>query len=202
VMDILNAWMDLIDPSKLVNEVVIILISGIVGLITGILYSKYKLKKAEESKKRDKFEQEQNKEVESKNEKRILTGKLLSEIHRNQKLLKPFNLSDNNKLPNELKFHRSIYSELSDKIVLPDDVIMEIIDEYYPKLNYIENEYKKLELIHGETDVRTFLLRRQLEESRQTTMSIPSSEVIEYFFKVTNEANNIGIELIKYLEDI
>jgi len=54
--------LDLLDPTKVVNEVVIGLILAFVGFILGIVVSKYKWKKAEEAKQREKLEQERDKE--------------------------------------------------------------------------------------------------------------------------------------------
>jgi len=62
--------LDLLDPTKVVNEVVIGLILAFVGFILGIIVAivggifvlNYKLKRADESKQKEKLEQERDKE--------------------------------------------------------------------------------------------------------------------------------------------
>ena len=105
------------------------------------------------------------KDAESKNERRTVSGRLLSEIDRNQKILEPlhifiktfesggYNFSEDIKTPNELKFNRSIYSGSFDKLGLLNDESMKLMDNYYPELDDIENEFKKFEIIHGASHV-------------------------------------------------
>lgn len=160
-----------------------------------------------------------NKENEGQNEKRIVSGRLLSEINRNQKLLKPLydtsskvlecndnlsNLSDNNKLPNDLKFNRSIYSVLSDKIGLLTDASREMIDHYYPELGDIENEYEKLEIIHGASDSFLGYLIIDSEfniKYRKHDDNSPGKYEMEEFLRHIIEIYDLGQDLKISLED-
>jgi len=64
-MDGLNftAILDLLDPTKVVNDVVVGLILAIFGIIAGIVVFKYKWKKAEEKQQKEKLGQENDKEL-------------------------------------------------------------------------------------------------------------------------------------------
>ena len=217
-MDILKVGMDLLDPATVVNSVVggliVLFFSLVVGGISGIVVFNYKWKKAEEAKQREKLEQEQNKEAERKNENRILTGRLLSEIHRNQKLLKPLSdavskvlesddrPSEDIKLPNELKISKSIYLKSSNKLRLLDDESRELIDKYYPELMDIENEFYKLDMIHGAShEYLGYLVLWNRPEHFDYHDNILGGEEIEAFLRHTRKVYDFGADLIISLED-
>jgi len=215
VMDISNATMNLLDPSMVVNNIVIILISAIVGIFVAIIIFKYKWKKAEVAKQKEKLEQEQNKEAERKNEKRILTGRLLSEIYRNQKMLEPLytaaeifesderNFSEYIKIPNELKFNRSIYSDSSDKLGLLDDESRKLIDNYYPELSDIENEFEKLDLIHGASHeyLLGYLVLWNTPGHLDYDDNFLGGDEIVKFLRHAKKVYDLGAELIISLKD-
>ena len=157
---------------------------------------------------------EKTKNIEKQNEKRIVSGRLLSEIYRNQKMLKPLfdtvaevlesygnNLSEDNKLPNELKFNRSIFSESSDKLGLLDDESREIIDKYYPELKDIKEEYKKLDVIHGlsHEELYSFMLIFEMDE-KLGKISYPRTCEIQSFLRKTKKVYDLGADLIKSME--
>ncbi|HIH86473.1 MAG TPA: hypothetical protein HA304_01035 [Methanosarcinales archaeon] len=153
---------------------------------------------------------EKAKNVEKQNEKRIVSGRLLSEIYRNQKMLKPLsetvaevlesdgnNLSDDNKLPKELKFNISIYYESSDKLGLLDDESREIIDKYYPELNDIENEFEKLDMIHGAShEYLGYLLVWNIPGHFDYDDNILGGGEIEALLRHTRKVYDLGADLI------
>ena len=192
MMDFLNASMDLLDPAKVVNEVLIGLTIAVAGWIIYLLWKLYK----------------------NKNEKRILTGRLLSEIYRNQKLLEPLyiaavifesderNFSEEIKIPKELKFNRSIYSESSNKLGLLDDESRKLIDNYYPELSNIENEFEKFDDIHGVS--HEYLLGYLVNLNRPGHLDYNDNFLggveIEEFLRHAKKVYDLGAELIKSMK--
>jgi hypothetical protein len=81
--------LDLIELKTFVTLVVFEMVVGSLFYLLGKRSEARRIKREEERIQKEKLEQEQNKEAERKI-KKILTGRLLSEINRNQKLLKPF----------------------------------------------------------------------------------------------------------------
>jgi hypothetical protein len=161
----------------------------------------------------EKLEQTQKKEAEHKNEKKVLFGRLLSEIRRNQKLLKPLSdcvasvlenkdrLSEEIKLLNELKFNTYIYSESSDKFGLLNDESRELIDNYYPELSDIENEFEKLDMIHGAShEYLGYLLVWNVPGHLDYDDSVLGGTEIESFLRHTKKVYDLGEELIKSLK--
>ena len=216
-MDVLNFSMDLLDPSNLVNEVVIGLILAIMGLFVGIIVAivggivvfNYKWKKAEESKKREKLEQEQIKEKERKNEISNIIQSLLPEININQKRLQPLSdfvdkvLDCNNceyskkeGLPKKLNFKRTVYSYLLDKIGLFDYKIRVKVIQYYSEIEYIEEEYKKFDILHNYSHWSLKYLMVGCE-AREKTKKIE----IESFFRQTKKVYDLGEDLIMRMSD-
>lgn len=194
-MDCLNASMDLLDPKTVVNNLIYWVVITLLGGIGYIIWRWYKNKKA----------------------KNVLIGRLLSEIYRNQKVLEPLftaakilesvgsNFSEDIKSPKELKFNRSIYSESSDKFGLLDDESREIIDKYYPELDDIENEYKKLEIIHGVSHSFLYYLLIDFEFNEKLGQIIndnsPGKIEIEEFLRHTKKVYDLGEELIISLKE-
>lgn len=194
-MDFLNASMDLLDPKTVVNNLIYWVVITLLGGIGYIIWRWDKNKKA----------------------KNILISRLLSEIYRNQKVLEPLftaakilesvgsNFSEDIKSPKELKFNRSIYSESSDKFGLLDDESREIIDKYYPELDDIENEYKKLEIIHGVSHSFLYYLLIDFEFNEKLGQIIndnsPGKIEIEEFLRHTKKVYDLGEELIISLKE-
>ena len=99
--------------------------------------------------------------------------------------------------PNELNFHRSIYSESSDKLGILEDESMGRIDQYYPELRDIENEYKKLGIIHNVP--YSLLICLQFDEKtgrRFNDDDSPTLDEIEEFLRHTKKVYDLGAELI------
>ena len=125
----------------------------------------------------------------------------LSEVKANQNLLQPLSdslakvsdsdieVSEEDKLPNELRFDRTIYSALSDKIGLLDNKCIEKVVQYYVEIKYIEEQYKKFEMIHGSP--LSFLLVIELKDE--------AWDEIEEFLRNTEKVYNLGKELTKCL---
>ncbi len=207
VMDILNASMNLIDLKTVVNSVLGGLILLFLGGVGGFFVTNNKWKKAEEAKQREITEQEHKEKIR-------LTGTLLSEIKANQNQLRPFvdiynkimngieSTVENDSLPNQLIISTNVYSDLAGKLGLLDDDNITKLIQYYLDIKYLEGEYKQLEIIHDDSDAYTSLSCLQLEESNQTTISIPGSKEILCFFESTNEVFITATELIEYLKTI
>lgn len=202
-MNISKYGIDLLDSTTVVHDLLLPLFVVIIGGI-GTLYIWMKYT-------------EKTKNIEKQNEKRIVSGRLLSEIYRNQKVLEPLftaakilesvgsNFSEDIKSPKELKFNRSIYSESSDKFGLLDDESREIIDKYYPELDDIENEYKKLEIIHGVSHSFLYYLLIDFEFNEKLGQIIndnsPGKIEIEEFLRHTKKVYDLGEELIISLKE-
>ena len=148
-----------------------------------------------------------------KKEKKIISERLLSEIWRNQKLLKPLSdsvvkvldsndeLSEDEKLPNDLNFDRTIYLNSSDKLGLLNNICREKLEQYYSDLQLIENQYTKLELIHG----NSYGFLRYLEFKELTVIKAqvtkPEWHEIKSFLKHTKEVYDLGTESITSLNE-
>ena len=143
----------------------------------------------------------------------------LSEVKANQNLLQLFaefadrlakmrdsnsesnsELSEEDKLPNELSFDRTIYSTLSDKIGLFDNKCIDKVVQYYVGIKNIEEQYKKFEWIHGST--LSFLLYIQIKDEMGRSNhnnNSPGWSEIEEFLRNTEKVYNLGKELTKCL---
>ncbi len=143
-------------------------------------------------------------------EKKRLKRFVLSEIELNQNRLKPLADSVTNMLgndaeideklfPNELNFDDTINSDLSDKLRLLDEKNIKKTIIYYSELKYIEEEYKKLELIHGfpAGDLAYFEIR----EVGKFKIPKPGWHEIEEFLRHTKKAHDLGTELITDLQE-
>lgn len=181
--------LDLLNPTTVVNDVGTWLIIAFLGsfwwIITRII-----------------------KKMERKKEKIAIIGRLLSEIERNQKLLQPLSYSvvkvldsddepsEENLLPIELNFDSTIYIQSSDKLGLLDNKSREKLDQYYSDLKHIEDKYKKLELIHGNS--YGFLRYLEFKELTEIKFHIikPGWHEIEEFLRNTKKVYELGGELI------
>ena len=196
MIDILNASMVLFEPTMVVSNLIYWVA---ITIITGIGYIVWKWDKNKKAKK-------------------ILIGRLLSEIYRNQKVLEPLftaakklenkgsNFSEDINCPNELNFNKSIYSESSDKFGLLDDESLEIIDKYYPELDYIENKYTKFKNIHGASysDLRYLMVQYQMNEIYNQPKNKDNVQrwlETEEFLRYTKKVYDLGDELIKSMKD-
>lgn len=206
--------LDLLDPTMVVNEVVIGLILaffGIVGvIIAGIVVFNYKWKRAEERKQREKLEQEENKEIERKNEKRLVSEMLLSEIKANQKRLQPFSdiadkivngyietSEEENTLPNQLIISTNAFSDSVDKRGLLDDESRNKLYQYYLDIEYIRNKYNKLEAIHGDSYSSLVILEFKDKAGRWNYgAEFPRWFEIDEFLRHAKKVYDLGEELI------
>ena len=153
-----------------------------------------------------------NQHFKERSTKKCTSRVLLSEIEANQNLLQPLSdsldkrLDSDNEdpkedtLPNELNFERTIYSALTDKIGLLDNKRIKKVVQYYIGIKYIEEQYKKLELIHGV--LPSFLGYIELKDETGRLNHInnsPGWDEIEKFLRDTEKVYNLGKELIKCL---
>lgn len=153
--------------------------------------------------------------------KRWTSKVFLSEVKANQDRLQPLSDSltkvlesdtkvleedsvENTSLPNELNFDRTIYSSLSDKIGLLGDESIEKVVQYYIKIKFVEEQYKKLELIHGIST--SFLIYIKVSEEMEKASgrfkydnNASEWDEIEEFLINAEKAYNLGKELIKSL---
>ena len=138
----------------------------------------------------------------------------MSEIEANQNRLQPLSdslakvldsdieVSEEDTLPNELSFDRTIYSALSDKIGLLDNKSIKKVVQYYVEIKYIEEQYKKLELIHGAP--LSFLLVIEFDEKLgrfNHNDNSPRWDEMEKFLIYTEKVYNLGRELIECLKE-
>lgn len=191
-----------------VREVIIGVIAGVITLIIGY----YLIDKRR--KQKEKLEQETNKEMEHKNEKIRICRIILSEVKVNQSRLKPLSdstnkilfmsmydwirviLGEKDKLPNMLIFGKKIYSGLSDKLWVLDDAFRNKLVQYYFELEYIEEEYKKLDIQGGSYLHLVYLPLRENEKSK---MSKSRWDEIDGFLRNTKKEYDLGEELMKDL---
>lgn len=137
---------------------------------------------------------------------------LLSESEANQNRLQPLSdscakvLGSNNKyseedtLPNELSFDRTLYSALADKIGSLGKSVEKVV-QYYVEIKYIEEQYKKLEFIHGVP--LSYLLVIELKDKTGNLNYNNNSlgwDEIEEFLRHTEKVYDLGKELIKCLK--
>lgn len=146
----------------------------------------------------------------TKKEKRKLKIILSSEIEEIQKALKPlsncrnkaFNeydeISDDDKLPDELNFDSTIYSNNLDKIYSLDQKWIIKVVQYYKKIGEIEEWYKKFELIHDNYPYCLSII--ELQEVRSPSSS-PSLDEILKFLSTTEIVYDLGEELMHSLKE-
>lgn len=174
---------------------------GLVIEVVGLLRELFKEHREERAKK-----------IESQNEKRTIFGRLLSEIERNQRLLQPLadsvtraldsndELSEEDKLPNDLNFDRTIYSNSSDKLGLLDDGNREKLDQYYSDLKYIGGQYERFQLIHNMS--YSYLVVLELKDkSGKWNYSSPFWDETEKFLRHAKKIYDLGEELIIGLKE-
>lgn len=162
----------------------------------------------------EKLGQEKNKTIEHENEKKNLSAKLLSEIKVNQKALYPLYNSVNKvldeyieafgkeKLPDRLIFESRIYSASLNQLGLFEKETRDKVVAYYSKLKYIEEEYKLLDKVHGDT-YSTLVYRQTKYEFNyrygKPDTSQPPWKEIEKFLRHAKKVYECGEELIKKL---
>ena len=187
------SWISKIDFMYIFALIVGAFIAGVVGIIVARV----------------------NQRFEVEDIKRWTSKVFLSEVKANQDRLQPLSDSltkvlegdsiENTSLPNELNFDRTIYSSLSDKIGLLGDESIEMVVQYYVKIKIVEEQYKKLELIHG-TSPSSLIYIRDSEELKKATgrfnydNNSPEWDEIEEFLRNAEKAYNLGKELIKSLK--
>ena len=184
VMDILNASMDLIDFSMTVNTLFNWVVVTSVGGIGFIIWKWIKTKK----------------------EIRNLNRILYSEIGDIQKELKPLsncrnkafnkydNISEKDRLPDELSFYSDIYSNLGDKLKLLNPECQIKLSRYYNKIATIKEQYKKFKIIHGDLPYCLTVIEMQDLHSSLNTPKI-LDEILN-FLESTEEIYKLGKELM------
>ena len=172
--------------SKVVNDVLVGLTIAIAGWIIYLTWKWIKNKKAK---------------------KRTITI-LLSEIKDIQKELKQLsncrnkahneydNLSEGDRLPEELNYSDS-YPNMRDKLDLLDAECQIKLSQYYKRIATIKEQYKKFEIIHGDSPEILSIL--ELVESNHP-LSAPSVDEICKFLESTEETYKLGEELTISLE--
>ena len=196
--------LDLIELKILITLVVVEMFAGVIAYLIG---------------KKNRSEQKYIKETERQNEMSNLIQSLLAEININQKQLHPLSdcvikvLDNNNheyseeeRIPNNLRFERTVYSSLSDKIGLLDKGIITKLIQYYSKTKDIGEMYETFEFIHNES--HSFLnyviidseIKQHLGQFNYDT-NHPGKIEIEGLFRQSKEVYNLGADLIISLED-
>jgi len=145
----------------------------------------------------------------SKKEKRKLNRILSSEIEDIQKELRPLsncrnkafneydNISEEDKLPEELNFYSNIYSNMGDKLKLLDVKFQIKLSRYYKKIETIKEQYKKFEIIHDDLPIILSILKLAEYDS---PLSSPTVDEICKFLESTEEVYKLGEELMVGLE--
>lgn len=193
------SWISKIDFMYIFALIFGAVIAGVVGIVEARVNQRFKVKSI----------------------KKWTSKVFLSEVKANQDRLQPLSDSltkvlesgtkvleedsiENTSLPNELNFDRTIYSSLSDKIGLLGDESIEKVVQYYIKIKFVEEQYKKLELIHGITT--SYLIYIKLSEAMDKASgrfnydnNSPEWDEIEEFLINAEKAYNLGKELIKSL---
>lgn len=154
--------------------------------------------------------QENNKEAEHEDEKTRISGTLLTEIKANQNKLQPISdivdelvndckecSEEGIALPNILRFNTNYFKSLSGKLELLTDNSRAKLFLYYSELESIEEEYKDLKSIHGETCTSLVIL--QFKEATKTKIFKPGWNEIAKFLERTKKTYDLGEELIKCL---
>lgn len=201
---------DLIEFKILITLGVGEMFAGFLGYFLGKWREEGRIKSEEESKQKKKLEQEQKKEAELQYEKSRISNLLLSEIEDIQKELKPLsncrnkafneynNISEEDKLPNELNFYSNICSNNGDKLELLDIKYQIKVTRYYKRIATIKEQYKKFKIIHD--DLPEILSILELGEVRNPSSS-PSVDEICKFLESTETAYILGEDLTKGLKN-
>ncbi len=144
-------------------------------------------------------------------EKRAITRLILSEIELNQNRLKPLVDSattqvlgndkemDEELFPNELNFYDTINSDLSDKLRLLNEKNIKKAIVYYSELKYIEEMYKKSDILHGFPSQSLAYL--ELREINKNKIPIPEWQEIKELLRHTKNTYDLGEELIISLKE-
>lgn len=157
-----------------------------------------------------------NKHYEEKRTKLHTSKALLSEVEVNQNRIRPLvnaikvwdndmdeDTMENSHFPNEISFDRTIYSALSDKIGLLGSKSREKVVQYYTKIKFLEEQYKKLELIHGilVSSLKFLKTNEEYDERLGRTRPDPTDgDEMARCFTNAEEAYNTGKELIESLK--
>ena len=168
---------------ELSGEIFGVIVGGILGIVSGVVVTYFTIRFGE------------------KRTKQYTSRALLSEVEANQNRLQQLaniiRLSDEGydigkiQLQKSISFDRTVYSALPDKIGLLDPKSREKVVQYYVKTKFMEDQ---LRLIH------------EISSSTLTDFSEEQIELIKRdqtkdFFTNTEEAYNIGKELIKSLKE-
>ena len=168
---------------ELSGEIFGVIVGGILGIVSGVVVTYFTIRFGE------------------KRTKQYTSRALLSEVEANQNRLQQWansiRLSDKGydigkiQLQKSISFDRTVYSALPDKIGLLDPKSREKVVQYYVKTKFMEDQ---LRLIH------------EISSSTLTDFSEEQIELIKRdqtkdFFTNTEEAYNIGKELIKSLKE-
>jgi hypothetical protein len=168
---------------ELSGEIIGVIVGGILGIVSGVVVTYFTIRFGE------------------KRTKQYTSRVLLSEVEANQNRLRPLaniiRLSDEGydigkiQLQKSISFDRTVYSALPDKIGLLDPKSREKVVQYYVKTKFMEDE---LRLIH---EISSSTLTDYSEEQ----IELIKRDQTKDFFTNTEEAYNIGKELIKSLKE-
>ena len=201
-------WLNILDPAKVVNDVLIGAILIFIGALIGIAVSNYKRKREEERKQIEKSEQEYDEKIR-------LSETLLSEIKANQNRLQPFSdiadkivndhietSEEETTLPNQFIISTNAFSDSVDKRGLLDDESRNKLYQYYLDIEYIRNEYNKLEAIHGYSYSLLIGIELKYKTDRLNCgAEFPGWFEIDEFLRHTKKVCDLGEELIKCLKE-
>ncbi|MCX9028104.1 MAG: hypothetical protein OIN86_07975 [Candidatus Methanoperedens sp.] len=162
--------------------------------------------------------EEKSRQKENEKEKMQLCKIIISEVKINQSRIKPLydsankilfmswydwanvglqqhNRDEKYRLPNRLKFDKDIYSSLSDKLGTLDDDCRNKLVNYYSEFEYIEEEYKRLDINGGSYLYLVYPLLRDYDKS----ISKSKWDEIDSFLIKTKKEYNLGEELVNDL---
>lgn len=196
-------WLNILDTTKVVNDVLIGAILLVIGALLGIAVSNYKRKREEERKQIEKSEQEYDEKIR-------LSETLLSEIKANQNRLQPFSdiadkivngyietSEEEITLPNQLIVSTNAFSDSVDKRGLLGDESRNKLYQYYLDIEYIGNEYNKLEAIHGCSYTLLTRIKLKYKTGRWNYgVEFPGWFEIDEFLRHTKRVYGLGEELI------
>ena len=155
--------------------------------------------------------EERAKEVERKNEKYRISKLLLSEIDdiqnefktlsncRNKVFNEYDNILEEDTLPDELNFDNTIYSNMGDKLELLDINCQIKLSQYYKRIETIKEQYKKFEVIRGNSPVFVTLIEF---DDKIGQGGSPSSDEIYKFLESTERVYKLGEEIMGRVPDL
>ena len=169
---------------ELSGEIFGVIVGGILGIVSGVVVTYFTIRFGE------------------KRTKQYTSRALLSEVEANQKRLRPLvdnivSISDEGydigkiQLQRSISFDRTVYSALPDKIGLLDPKSREKVVQYYVKTKFMEDGLRLIHEISSST----------LTDFSEEQIKLIKMDQTKEYFTNTEEAYNIGKELIKSLKE-